>query len=83
MPDARSRAEVYAMHIELSEAEARMLKNALDLRHREMQNELVHTDDRAYRAGVRKDLECLEQLSRKLDDLLGSFASQPSASRPL
>jgi hypothetical protein len=59
------------MHMELNHAEARMLRQALTLRHHEMEEELVHTDDRAYRDGLRADLECLEHLARKLDALLG------------
>lgn len=55
------------MHtLELTDTELRVLAETTKARAREMEEELVHTDDRQFRAGLRNDLECLEALQRKL-----------------
>ena len=43
-----------------------MLGEAVELRLREMRNELAHTDDRAYRAALRERLERLETIGQAL-----------------
>lgn len=55
------------MHVlELTDSETRLLGEAVELRLREMRNELVHTDDRAYRAALKERLERLETIGRAL-----------------
>jgi hypothetical protein len=55
------------MHtLELTDSELRVLAETAKARAREMEAELVHTDDRAFRASLRRDLECLEALQQKL-----------------
>lgn len=54
------------MTLELSSDELRELKKALDLYLGEMHDELIHTDDRKYRAGLRETYERLDRISRRL-----------------
>ncbi|MDC3956167.1 hypothetical protein [Polyangium jinanense] len=54
------------MNLEIADEEARELRIALDIRLREMRNELVHTDDHAYRADLRRSLERLEKIAQKV-----------------
>lgn len=54
------------MTLELSSEELRELKRALDLYLGEMHDELVHTDDRNYRATLRETYERLERINRRL-----------------
>jgi hypothetical protein len=58
------------MILELSEREARDLKTALAIRLVGMREELVHTDDRSYRADLKAATERLEALAARLDRLL-------------
>lgn len=59
------------MNLEISYEEARELKSALDIRLHEMRNELVHTDDHAYRRELRRSLERLEATAARLDEMVG------------
>jgi len=54
------------MNLEIADEEARELRIALDIRLREMRNELVHTDDHAYRDDLRRSLERLEKVAEKV-----------------
>jgi len=54
------------MEIELQANEATVVKNAIDTRIHEMQSELVRTHDRAYRAGLKAEMEVLERFERRL-----------------
>lgn len=54
------------MNIELDEADARQLAEALALHLTGLRTELAHTDHRAYRAALRRDLECLERIAERL-----------------
>ena len=54
------------MKIELTDVECRDLVEVIDARRRELQNELVHTDDRAYRQELRAVVERLEALEARL-----------------
>ena len=58
--------EERAMRLELTTDEARELRNALALHLRGLQDELVHTDDRAYRAGLREGMSRLERIAARL-----------------
>jgi hypothetical protein len=55
------------MMLELSEVEARELKQALDSALRTLLDELAHADQRAYQAMLRERYGRLEQLTRRLD----------------
>lgn len=65
------------MELDLQGIEASVVKNALDTRIHEMQSELVRTDDRNYRAGLRADMEVLERVERKLIQAMISRAFMP------
>lgn len=54
------------MTLELSSDELRELKRALDLYLGEMHDELIHTDDREYRAALRATYERLERIDRRI-----------------
>jgi hypothetical protein len=60
------------MHLELSLEDARLVKSALDVRVLELRDELVHTDDRAYHASLREDLDRLESLDQRLTALFAA-----------
>jgi hypothetical protein len=55
------------MLLELSEPEARELKQALDSALRQLLDEIAHADQRAYRDMLRERYERLEQLNRRLE----------------
>lgn len=55
------------MLLEVSELEARELKQALDTALRTLLDEIAHADQRAYQAMLRERYDRLEQLSRRLD----------------
>lgn len=55
------------MQITLSEQQLRELKRALDLHIHRLDVELVDTDDRAYREGLKETLTTLEGVRRLLD----------------
>jgi len=52
--------------VELSDEEARELCLALDRRLKQMLDELVHTDDNAYRHDLHESLERLEKIAEKI-----------------
>ena len=52
--------------LKLTPDETRDLANALEMRLHAMLDELVHTDDRAYRADLRVQYESLERVQRQL-----------------
>jgi len=54
------------MNLEIADEEAQELRIALDIRLREMRNELVHTDDHAYRNDLRRSLERLEKIAERI-----------------
>jgi hypothetical protein len=58
------------IHLELSETEARDLRTSLSIRLVGMREELVHTDNREYRADLRATLDRLEVVLRRLEQLL-------------
>jgi hypothetical protein len=58
------------VHLELSDREARDLKAALSIRLVGTREELVHTDDREYRAYLRATLERLEQVLSRLEQVM-------------
>ncbi len=63
------------MLLELSEVEAREMKQALDSALHTLLGELAHADQRAYQAMLRERYERLEQLNRRLElSLEGSQA---------
>jgi hypothetical protein len=66
------------MHLTLSPQEQRDLKEALDRLTLELREELVHTDDRAYRRELRDWLERLE----RLDARLNGSEQRPSLEQP-
>jgi hypothetical protein len=54
------------MKIEFTSEETRALKTALDLHVLRLRDELVHTDDRAYRQALRSELDALEAIDRRI-----------------
>lgn len=62
------------MQIELSDAEAVLLRTALETRLREMRDELAHTDDRTYHAALKRDLESLERIDHRITLVIGASA---------
>jgi hypothetical protein len=63
------------MTLELTEREGRDLRTALAIRLVGMREELVHTDDREYRAGLKATIEQLEVIQARLERLLAGNAS--------
>lgn len=55
------------MLLELSDIEARELKQALDTALRTLLDEIAHADQRAYQSMLRERYDRLEQLVRRLD----------------
>ncbi len=55
------------MQINLSEEQVRELKSALDRELKGLETELVHTDDRTYREGLKASLATLEGIRKRLD----------------
>jgi hypothetical protein len=62
------------MTLELSNTESEALRVALGIRLQQLQDELVHTDDRTYRRGVREAIE-------QLESVLARFASDDADDR--
>jgi hypothetical protein len=58
------------IHLELSDREAQDLKTALSNHLVGMRTELVHTDDREYRAGLRAELDRLEAVLQRLEQIM-------------
>ena len=56
--------------LELSEREAQDLKTALSIRLVGMRGELVHTDDREYRKDLKAELERLEVVLQRLEQVM-------------
>lgn len=56
--------------LELSDVEAEGLRTALSVRLLEMREELVRTDDRAYRADLKATLERLEGVFQRLEQVM-------------
>lgn len=54
------------MKIEFTSEEVRVLKAALDQHVSRLRDEMVHTDDRAFHASLRHDLEQLEAIDRRI-----------------
>jgi len=59
-----------AIQLELSTREAKDLRVALSIRLVGMREELVHTDDRAYRADLKATLERLEVVFQRLEQIM-------------
>jgi len=57
-------------HLELSDSEAKELWTALSIRLIGMREELVHTDDRAYRASLKEATERLELVYQRLEQIM-------------
>ena len=55
------------MLLELSSEDVTVLKRALELHTKELQSELVHTTDRAYRADMRASVERLERILKEIE----------------
>jgi hypothetical protein len=60
------------IHLELGSREAQDLKTALSNHLVGMRTELVHTDDRDYRAGLKAELERLEAVLQRLEQVMVS-----------
>ncbi|AUX23872.1 hypothetical protein SOCEGT47_044020 [Sorangium cellulosum] len=65
------------LHFELDEREAKDMRTALSIRLVGMREELVHTDDREYRAYLKATIERLEVVLRRLDGILAGQAPAP------
>ncbi|WP_437955625.1 hypothetical protein WME76_29505 [Sorangium sp. So ce119] len=65
------------LHFELDEREARDVRTALSIRLVGMREELVHTDDREYRADLKAAIERLEVVLRRLDAILAELTPTP------
>jgi hypothetical protein len=61
--------------LELSAQEAKDLKAALSVRLLGLREELVHTDHREYREGLRVLIERLEAVLRHLEEAMNSATS--------
>ena len=57
------------MTLELSDLELDALREAVRLQLGALIDELTHTEDRTYRAGLRQTLERLEAVQRRLEAL--------------
>ena len=55
------------MQINLSDEQVRELKSALDRQLHGLETELVHTDDRAYREGLKTSMATLEAIRQRLE----------------
>jgi len=58
------------INVELSQESIDVLQRALDVRLTELRRELNHSDDREYRAGIRRELDVLEAIDRGICDLV-------------
>ncbi|KYF80021.1 hypothetical protein BE11_41515 [Sorangium cellulosum] len=65
------------LHFELDEREARDVRTALSIRLVGMREELVHTDDREYRADLKAAIERLDVVLRRLDAILAELTPTP------
>ncbi|WP_044967050.1 MULTISPECIES: hypothetical protein [Sorangium] len=65
------------LHLELSEREADDTRTALSTRLVGMRDELVHTDDRAYRADLKATIERLEVVLGRLEAMVAAPAAAP------
>jgi len=54
------------MELTLSDEEQELLLNILEQHHRELFNEIAHTDSREFKQGLRKDEQLLDSLVRRL-----------------
>ena len=63
------------LRLELDEREAKDLKLALSVRLLGMREELVHTDHREYREGLRALIERLEAVAQRLERTIREGAS--------
>lgn len=64
--------------LELTDREAKDLRTALAIRLVGMREELVHTDDRAYRAGLKDLIERLELVQQRIERFAGPVPSRES-----
>ncbi|MEO5968336.1 MAG: hypothetical protein ABIQ95_00290 [Bdellovibrionia bacterium] len=53
-------------YLELSDQEINLIKNTIDYRLREIQDELTHTDNREFHAALKRDLEQLEKVGVRI-----------------
>lgn len=65
------------LHFELDEREAKDMRTALSIRLVGMREELVHTDNREYRADLKAAIERLEVVLRGLDAILAGLTPSP------
>ncbi|WP_437719455.1 hypothetical protein WMF45_25500 [Sorangium sp. So ce448] len=65
------------LHFELDEREAKDMRTALSIRLVGMREELVHTDNREYRADLKAAIERIEVVLRRLDAILAGLAPTP------
>jgi hypothetical protein len=68
---------VALVHLELSDREAKDLKTALSIRLVGMREELVHTDDREYRAYLKAAIERLEVVLQRLERIIPPPTAAP------
>jgi hypothetical protein len=61
--------EFVVYYLELSDIEMNLLKNTVDYRLREIQDELTHTDNREFHAALKRDLEQLEKVGVRIGAL--------------
>lgn len=66
--------------LELTDEDAAFLREQLAMRHRDAENELIHTDKREMQREIAQDLRRLEGLQEHLVSRLGS--GSPGAARP-
>ncbi|WP_437875167.1 hypothetical protein [Sorangium sp. So ce513] len=65
--------ELVELQLALDEREANDVRTALSIRLVGMRDELVHTDDREYRADLKAAIERLEVVLRRLDTMLAGL----------
>lgn len=69
------------MNIELGSADLNLLHTALQRHLLVLREELVRTDDRQYRQNLRDDVNRLEQLFRRLEELRGPEETRSDSAR--
>ena len=67
-------------HIDLSDEEVHDLLEVLDYRLHELQDELVHTDDRAYRQDLRRAAGRLDAFRQRVHHLARNVSARPEPS---
>jgi hypothetical protein len=66
------------LDVKLSARDTQDLKNALDRHVHELMAELVHTDDRALHAALKRDVERVEALRKRFEWIVEQAEASPT-----